>query len=93
MSNNLKDRIAALQKEQEQLKARAQKLQSQFNEKTRKADERRKYVIGHIVLKDIEQNFGLRKHIAKLLADSPARDKKLFPDLLNSTPVISDSQT
>ena len=82
MSKNLKERIAALQKEQEQLKARAQQLQSQFNEKERKTTDRRKFVIGALVLKDIEDNAALRKHIAKLLADSPERDKKLFVDLL-----------
>lgn len=80
MSNNLKDRIAALQKEQEQLKARAQKLQSQFNEKERKTTERRKFVVGALVLKDIETNAGLRNHIIKLLASAPERDKKAFPE-------------
>ena len=82
MSKNLKERIAALQKEQEQLKARAQQLQSQFNEKERKTTDRRKFVVGALVLKDIEDNAALRKHIAKLLADSPERDKKLIVDLL-----------
>ena len=82
MSKNLKERIAALQKEQEQLKARAQQLQSQFNEKERKTNERRKFVIGALVLKDIETNSGLRNHIIKLLASAPDRDKKPFSDLL-----------
>lgn len=59
MSKNLKERIAALQKEQEQLKARAQQLQSQFNEKERKTTDRRKFVVGALVLKDIETNSGL----------------------------------
>ena len=83
MSQNLRDRIAVLQKEQEQLKARAQKLQNQFNEKERKTTERKKFVIGALVLKDIETNAGLRNHIIKLLGSAPERDKKLFPDLLN----------
>lgn len=82
MSKNLKERIAALQKEQEQLKARAQQLQSQFNEKERKTNERRKFVIGALILKDIETNAGLRNHVIKLLASAPERDKKPFPDLL-----------
>ena len=82
MSKNLKERIAALQKEQEQLKARAQQLQSQFNEKERKTNERRKFVIGALVLKDIESNAGLRNHVIKLLASAPERDIKPFPDLL-----------
>ncbi len=82
MSKNLKERIAALQKEQEQLKARAQQLQSQFNEKERKTTDRRKFVVGALVLKDIETNSGLRNHIIKLLASAPDRDKKPFPDLL-----------
>ena len=82
MSKNLKERIAALQKEQEQLKARAQQLQSQFNEKERKTNERRKFVIGALILKDIETNAGLRNHVIKLLASAPERDKKTFPDLL-----------
>ena len=83
MSQKLRDRIAVLQKEQEQLKARAQKLQNQFNEKERKTTERKKFVIGALVLKDIETNAGLRNHIIKLLGSAPERDKKLFPDLLN----------
>ena len=82
MNRNLKERIAALQKEKEQLKARAQKLQSQFNEKEKAITERRKFVIGALVLKDIETNAGLRSQITKLLGNAPERDKKLFPDLL-----------
>lgn len=82
MSKNIKERIAQLQKEQDQLKARAQKLQSQFNEKERKTNERRKFVIGALVLKDIETNAGLRNHLIKLLSSAPERDKKPFPDLL-----------
>ena len=82
MSKNLKDRIAVLQKEQEQLKARAQKLQGQFNEKERKTTERRKFVVGALILRDIETNAGLRKHLIQLLGSSPERDKKPFPDLL-----------
>lgn len=82
MSNNLKDRIAALQKEQAQLTARAQKLQSQFNEKERKTADRRKYVVGAIILKDIENNGSLRNHLIKLPSGVPERDKKPFPDLL-----------
>lgn len=84
MSNSLKDRIAALKKEQAQLTARAQKLQSQFNEKERKTVERRKFVVGALVLKDIETNAGLRNHLIKLLSGAPERDKKPFPDLLPS---------
>ena len=90
MSRNIKERIAQLQKEQEQLKARAQQLQSQFNEKERKTMERRKFVVGELVLKDLETNTGLRVHIVKLLASAPERDKKPFPDLL---PVAVSSST
>lgn len=90
MSKNLKERIAVLQKEQEQLRARAQQLQSQFNEKERKTTERRKFVVGALVLKDIETNAGLRNHVIKLLATAPERDKKPFPDLL---PVAVASST
>ncbi|MGB4062094.1 MAG: hypothetical protein WBK26_17990 [Burkholderiaceae bacterium] len=90
MSKNLKERIAELQKEQEQLKARTQQLQSQFNEKERKTNERRKFVVGALILKDIETNVGLRKHLVQLLASAPERDKKPFPDLL---PVAVASST
>ena len=90
MSKNLKERIAELQKEQEQLKARTQQLQSQFNEKERKTNERRKFVVGALILKDIETNAGLRKHLVQLLASAPERDKKPFPDLL---PVAVASST
>ncbi len=38
MNKSIQERIAALQKEQEQLKARAQKLQSEFNKKEKKAN-------------------------------------------------------
>ena len=82
MSKNLKERIAVLQKEQEQLKARAQQLQSQFNEKERKTTDRRKFVVGALVLKDIETNTGLRNNIIKLMGTAPERDKKPFSDLL-----------
>jgi hypothetical protein len=82
MNKGIQERIAALQKEQEQLKARAQKLQSQFNEKERKTTDRRKFVVGALILKDIETNAGLRNHLIKLLSGAPTRDKKAFPDLL-----------
>ena len=90
MSKNLKERIAVLQKEQEQLKARAQQLQSQFNEKEKKTTDRRKFIVGALVLKDIETNAGLSNYIIKLLGSAPERDKKLFPDLLNVA--VSTSQ-
>jgi Tfp pilus assembly protein PilN len=90
MSKNLKERIAVLQKEQEQLRARAQQLQSQFNEKERKTTQRRKFVVGALVLKDIETNAALRNHLITLLGSAPERDKKPFPDLL---PVAVASST
>ena len=86
MSQNLKERIAVLQKEQEQLKVKAQKLQSQFNEKEKNAATRRKCIAGALVLKDIETNAGLRNHIIKLLGSATERDKKAFPDLLRVGP-------
>lgn len=82
MNKSIQERIAALQKEQAQLKAREQKLRSQCDAKAKSTNQRKKFVIGALVLKDIEDNSALRKHIAKLLADSPERDKKLFLDLL-----------
>ena len=90
MSKNLKEKIAVLQAEQMQLKAKKQQLQSQYNSKERKITDRRKYVIGALVLKDIETNAALRNHIIKLLANAPERDKKPFPDLL---PVAVASST
>lgn len=90
MSKNLKERIAGLEAEQMQLKARAQKLQSQFNEKERKSTERRKFVVGALILKEIETNAGLRNHLIKLLSNAPERDKKPFPDLL---PVVIATPT
>lgn len=82
MNISIQERIAALQKLRAQLKAREQKLRSQCDAKAKSANERKKFVIGALVLKDIEDNAALRKHIAKLLADSPDRDKKLFSYLL-----------
>lgn len=82
MSKNLKEKIAELQAEQMQLKARKQQLQSQYNSKERKITDRRKYVIGALVLKDIETNESLRKYAGRLLSSATERDKKLFPDLL-----------
>ena len=90
MSNNVKERIAILQKEQQQLKARAQQLQSQFDAKERKTTDRRKFVVGALVLKDIETNAGLRNHIIQLLGSAPERDKNPFPDFLNVA--VSTSQ-
>lgn len=86
MNKSIQQRIAALQKEQEQLKAREQSLRNKYNAKEKSTNERKRFVIGAIVLKDIEDNAALRKHIANLLAKSPERDKKLFPDLLPSLP-------
>lgn len=82
MSKNIQERIAQLQKEQAQLKARAQKLQSQFNQKERKAIDRRKYVAGAMLLKDIETNKSLRDYFVKLLSNSPEQTKKIFHEFL-----------
>lgn len=91
MSRDLKERIAALQKEQEQLRARAQQLQSQYNTQERKTNDRRKYVIGAIVLKDIENNDGLRNYLVKVLASAAERDKALFQDLLIAKPTTQSN--
>ena len=90
MSKNLKEKIAELQAEQMQLKAKKQQLQSQYNSKERRTTDRRKFVVGALVLKDIDTNAALRNHIIKLLASAPERDKKPFSDLL---PVAVASST
>ncbi|NMM10843.1 MAG: hypothetical protein HHJ16_11300 [Polaromonas sp.] len=82
MSKNLKEKIAVLQAEQMQLKAKKQQLQSQYNSKERKITDRRKYVIGALVLKEIEINATLRNYVAKLLSNAPERDKNAFPYLV-----------
>jgi hypothetical protein len=86
MSKNLKERIAELQKEQEQLKARAQQLQIKYNAAERKTATHRKVVLGALVLKDIETNETVRKYIIRLLATAAPRDKNLFVDLLAVPP-------
>lgn len=91
MNKSIQERIAALQREQEQLKERAQKLQSQFNEKERKTTDRRKFVVGALILKDIETNASLRNHLIKLLGVAPERDKRLFVELM-SQPLKSTAQ-
>lgn len=91
MNKSIQERIAVLQKEQGQLKARAQKLQSQFNENERKTTDRRKFVVGALILKDIKENAGLRNHLIKLLGAAPERDKKLFVELLPQ-PIKSTAQ-
>ena len=91
MSKNLKEKIAELQAEQIQLKARKQKLQCQYNSKERKITDRRKYVIGALVLKDIETNESLRKYSARLISNATERDKNLFPDLLTVAASVSQS--
>lgn len=82
MNTCIQERIVALQKLRAQLKVREQKLRNQCDAKAKSANERKKFVIGALVLKDIENNATLQKHIAKLLANSPDRDKKLFSHLL-----------
>ena len=78
MSKNSKEQIAALQKEQEQLKARNQQLQSRLNKEEKTIEVRRKIVLGALVLKDIETNESLRKYAVRLIASASERDKKLF---------------
>lgn len=80
MTKNLKERIAMLQKEQEQLKAKSQQLQNRFNAEERKTTDKRKYIVGGLILKDIETNKALRDYITKCLASSPERTKNLFPE-------------
>lgn len=82
MNKSIQERIAALQKEQEQLKARAQKLQNQFNAQEKANSSRRKYIVGALILKEIETNAALKSFVVRVLANAPARDKKAFSDLL-----------
>jgi hypothetical protein len=88
MSKNLKERIAELQAEQMQLKARAQQLQNQFKTEERRTAIRRKIILGSIILKDIETNNPLRKYITSLLNKND-RDRKLFADLLATSPLTN----
>ena len=74
-----------------QLKARKQQLQNQYNSKERKITDRRKYVIGALVLKDIETNESLRKYSAHLISNTTERDKNLFPDLLTVAASVSQA--
>lgn len=85
MSKNLKERIAELQAEQMQLKARAQQLQNKFKSEERKTAIRRKIILGAIILKDIETNDSLRKYITRLLNNGNDTDRKLFVDLLGTS--------
>lgn len=85
MSQNLKERIAVLQKEQDQLKARTQQLQNRYNQEERKFEVRRKIVLGALILKDIETNESLRKYAIRLIASAAERDKKLFDGFFTDT--------
>lgn len=85
MSKNIKDRIAELQKEQEQLKARTQQLQNKFNASERKVATCKKIVIGALILKDIENNEAVRKYVIRLLGSATERDKILFSELMKTT--------
>lgn len=91
MNRNLKERIVVLQNEQLQAKARLQQLRSRENKEERKNSDRRKYVLGALVLRDIETSPAFRNYIIKLLSSASERDKKPFTDLLTGTPATASN--
>jgi hypothetical protein len=89
MSKNIKERIAELKNEQMQLKARAQTLQSKFNKSEKAANDKRKIVLGSMILKDIESHEAARRYVVKLIGTMRDRDQQLFSDLLQ--PIVKTS--
>lgn len=82
--DNLEARKAALLKRKAQIEARIQALEARGREKARKADTRRKIILGGYVLAAARTDKDARRLIADLIAslEKPA-DRALFADLLN----------
>ena len=78
----LQRRQEAAKKAADQLKARLRAIDGRMDAKKRKADTRRKTVMGALVLKHAQTNPDFRAVLARLVASTIDRDKALFPEFL-----------
>jgi phage-related baseplate assembly protein len=86
MSHRLPDttRLATLAVRRDQIAARLAAMEARTRTAVRKADDRRKFLLGAFVLREMETDASLRNRVAALLPGFLTRpaDQALFVDLL-----------
>jgi menaquinone-dependent protoporphyrinogen IX oxidase len=85
------DKLAELEKKQEQIKAQIQKQKAQLRERERKEDTRRKIIVGALALEHMAYDDQFAATIIKLISrhTKPA-DKELFSEWLGEVPANSE---
>lgn len=84
MNEKLIEQIKKLDIEKAQLEARRKNLIAKNKQEDLKVQNRRKYILGSLVLKSIEKNDNAKRYVKNLLMTLNEKDKKYFSDLLIS---------
>lgn len=83
------ERLQKLQERRDQLNAQLAALEARAKQTQKKQDDRRKILLGSLVLADLDSRPELKAYLAERLPSFLARpeDKKLFAALLPAAPV------
>jgi hypothetical protein len=82
MNTKIAEQIKKLELEKSQLEARRKNLIARNKQEETKYQNRRKYILGSLMFKSIEENDGAKNHVVMLLLKLTDKDKKYFVDLL-----------
>jgi hypothetical protein len=87
---NDQERLQRLQERRDQLNAQLSALEARAKQTQKKQDDRRKILLGALLLSDLPQRSDLRAYLAERLPAFLTRpeDKKLFPELLPVEPPV-----
>lgn len=80
--DNLKKQLAELDSEKKQLANRRKTLTSDIAKKKKDNEKRKKFIVGAIILKELDKKEGLRTYVVGLLKNLREGDRELFSDLL-----------
>ena len=85
------ERLAKLQERRDQLNAQLSALQARAKQAQKKQDDRRKILLGSLVLADLQGRPQLKAYLAERLPSFLTRpeDKKLFADVLATPDQLS----
>lgn len=79
MSKTDAERLAELQEKMRQLQARADAIQARQRQRDRKADTRRKVILGGVLLDRAERDPRMAQFVAKLVSElTRVQDRKAF---------------
>ena len=80
--DNLKKQLAELESEKKELAKRRKTLTDDIAKKKKDNEKRKKFIVGAIILKELDKKEGLRTYVVGLLKNLREGDRELFSDLL-----------